>query len=141
MLNFLTPQNASNFAIFIEKESPCSFFRFSFQAILHFHLKNALIFVDIDKGIHKIKCKIAWNEKRIKLCGVSFSMNMANFEDLGGLKVERKPLFLDVCYIVIKRTFRIPISWKPTGVEKFIMYISGSATSLSPLVQQEKSSR
>ena len=86
MLNFLTPQNASNFAIFIEKESPCSFFRFSFQAILHFHLKNALNFVDIDKGIHKIKCKIALNEKRKKLCGLSFSMNMAKFEAFWGSK-------------------------------------------------------
>ena len=37
-LNFLTPQNASEFAIFMEEENPCSFFRFSFRATLSFTL-------------------------------------------------------------------------------------------------------
>ena len=37
-LNFLTPQNASKFAIFMEKENPCSFFRFLFRATLSFTL-------------------------------------------------------------------------------------------------------
>ena len=41
---------------------------------------NALVYVDIDRGIHKGKLKVALNEKRKKLRGFSFSINMANFE-------------------------------------------------------------
>ena len=59
---------------------PCSFFRFSFRATLNFPLMNALVYVDIDQGIHKGKMKVALNEKRKKLHGFSFSINIANFE-------------------------------------------------------------
>ena len=41
---------------------------------------NALVYVDIDRGIHKGKLKVARNEKRKKLSGFSFSINIANFE-------------------------------------------------------------
>ena len=41
---------------------------------------NALVYVDIDRGIHKVKLKNALIEKRKKLCGFSFSINVANFE-------------------------------------------------------------
>ena len=41
---------------------------------------NALVYVDIDQGIHKGKMKVALNEKRKKLRGFSFSINIANFE-------------------------------------------------------------
>ena len=41
---------------------------------------NALVYVDIDQGIYKGKMKVALNEKRKKLRGFSFSINMANFE-------------------------------------------------------------
>ena len=37
-INFFVQQNASKFAIFIEKENPRSFFRFSFRAFLSFTL-------------------------------------------------------------------------------------------------------
>ena len=37
-INFFVWQNASKFAIFIEKENPSSFFRFSFRAFLSFPL-------------------------------------------------------------------------------------------------------
>ena len=40
---------------------------------------NALVYVDIDWGIHKKKLKVAQNEKQKKLRGFSFSINMANF--------------------------------------------------------------
>jgi len=40
---------------------------------------NALVYVDIDWGIHKVKLKNALNEKQKKLHEFSFSMNMANF--------------------------------------------------------------
>ena len=39
---------------------------------------NAPVYVDIDQGIHKVKIKVAQNEKRKS--GFSFSMNIANFE-------------------------------------------------------------
>ena len=49
-------QNASKFAIsYIILENPSSFFRFSFRATLYFYLMNALVYVDIDQGIHKVK--------------------------------------------------------------------------------------
>ena len=35
---------------------------------------------DIDQGIYKVKLKVALNEKREKLHGFSFSINMANSE-------------------------------------------------------------
>ena len=34
----------------------------------------------LDPALHKVKLKNAPNEKRKKLCGFSFSINMANFE-------------------------------------------------------------
>ena len=55
---------------------------------------NALVYVNIDRGIHKVKVKNALNEKRKKLHGFSFSINMANFEAFGRTKkVDLKPLF------------------------------------------------
>ena len=41
---------------------------------------NALVYVDIDRGIHMVKLKNALIEKRKKLHGFSFSINVANFE-------------------------------------------------------------
>ena len=41
---------------------------------------NAPVYVDIDQGIHKVKLKVALNEKRKKLHGFSFSMSIANYE-------------------------------------------------------------
>ena len=66
--------------MFMEKENPSSFFRFSLRGTLSFTLMNALFYVDIDQGIYKGEIKVALNEKRKKLCGFSFSINIANFE-------------------------------------------------------------
>ena len=41
---------------------------------------SSLFNLDIDQGIHKVKFKVAGNEKRKKLHEFSFSLNMANFE-------------------------------------------------------------
>ena len=41
---------------------------------------NALVYVDIDQGIHKENMKVALNEKQKKLHGFSLSINIANFE-------------------------------------------------------------
>ena len=47
MLDEMTKRNTSEFAIFLEYENPCSFFRFSFRATLFFPLMNALVYVDL----------------------------------------------------------------------------------------------
>ena len=58
-------------------------------------LMNALVYVVIDQGIHKGKMKVALNEKRKKLRGFSFSINIANFEAfLSVFKLTKNPLFL-----------------------------------------------
>ena len=44
------------------------------------YLMNALVYVNIDQGIYNGKMKVAQNEKRKKLCGFSFSINIPNFE-------------------------------------------------------------
>ena len=44
-----------------------------------------MLSVDIDQDIYKVKLKVAWNEKRKKLCGF--------WSILPEQKVERKPLF------------------------------------------------
>ena len=69
---------------------------------------NALVYVDIDQGIHKGKMKVALNEKRKKLRGFSFSINIANFKAfLSVFKLTKNPLFLksfmDLNMIKIKR--------------------------------------
>ena len=51
--------------------------------LLTISLKNEMMTKhssDIDQGIHKGKMKVALNEKRKKLRGFSFSINIANFE-------------------------------------------------------------
>ena len=59
-----------------------------------FHLEQ-LSFVNIDQGIHKGKMKVALNEKRKKLHGFSFSINIANSEAfLSVFKLTKNPLFL-----------------------------------------------
>ena len=40
----------------------------------------AQLFDDIDQGIYKVKLKVALTEKRNKLHGFSFSINITNFE-------------------------------------------------------------
>ena len=62
---------------------------------------NALVYVDIDQSIHKGKMKVALNEKRKKLRGFSFSINMANFEAfLLVFKLTKNPLFLKSEYVI-----------------------------------------
>ena len=40
---------------------------------------NALVHVDIDQGIHEVKCNVAWNEKWKKLHGFSYTWNIEIF--------------------------------------------------------------
>ena len=56
---------------------------------------NALVYVNIDQGIYKGKMKVALNEKRKKLRGFSFPINIAKFEAfLLVFKLTKNPLFL-----------------------------------------------
>ena len=71
---------------------------------------NALVYVDIDQGIHKGKMKVAQNEKRKKLLGFSFYINIGNFEAfLRNLNLSTKHLFWRCVYFIdfktIKRQF------------------------------------
>ena len=60
-LNLMPQRNALKFAILLEYENPHNYF--SFCASLFFPLMNALVYIDIDQGIHKVKYKVARNEK------------------------------------------------------------------------------
>ena len=53
--NKIFQRNASKFAIFYVLENTNRFFRFSFHETLYFYLMNALVYVDIDQDIHKVK--------------------------------------------------------------------------------------
>ena len=73
VLNFLFQWNSS---------------KFNFE----FYLKNVLVCVDI--GIHKIKLKVAWNEKRKKTAWVFLYIQYGKFWSVSPeQKIERKPLF------------------------------------------------
>ena len=50
-----------------------SFFPFFISSNFEYHLVNAVVYVDIDQGIHKVKLKNALNEKRKKLHGFSYT--------------------------------------------------------------------
>ena len=79
LVNLKTERNASKFAIFMEKENPCSFFRFSFRATFIFPLWMLC---------HE--CYL-WN----KLRGFSFSIHIANFEAfLSVFKLTKNLFFL-----------------------------------------------
>ena len=41
--------------LYTYKKTQSCFFRFSFRATLCFYLMNALVYVDIEQGIHKVK--------------------------------------------------------------------------------------
>ena len=71
---------------------------------------NALVYVDIDQGIHKGKMKVALNEKRKKLHGFSFSINIANFKAfLSVFKLTKNLFFSEECQgvvIFIKKVYK-----------------------------------
>ena len=69
---------------------------------------NALVYVDIDQGIHKGKMEVAQNEKRKKLLGFSFYINIGNFEAfLWNLNLSTNRLFWRCVYWQLVFTFSI----------------------------------
>ena len=73
-LNFLTQRNASKFAMFMEKENPSSFFHFCIDCKISSSMSTQT------RAFIRVKLKVALNEKRKKLLGFSFCINIANFE-------------------------------------------------------------
>ena len=73
---------------------------FSFRAALFFSLMNALVYVNIEQGIHyREKDKVAPNEKRKNQCGFLYSKSMANFEAfLWNIKLSANLLFMKSGY-------------------------------------------
>ena len=63
----------------------------------------AVFFVDIDQGIYKVKLKVALNEKRKKLHGFSFSINMANSEAFWEVKKMSANLSFLKCEHILSR--------------------------------------
>ena len=83
LVNLKTKRNASKFAMFMEKENPCSFFHFSFRVTFIFPLWMPW------------SMKVALNEKQKKPHGYPFSINIANFEAiLLVFKLTKNLLFL-----------------------------------------------
>ena len=67
---------------------------------------NALVYDNIDQGIYKVKLKVARNEKRKKLHGFYFSINMANFEGFWrNKKLISNLFFLKSVYISYYNTY------------------------------------
>ena len=87
------------------KRKPMQFFSFFIQSNFEFYLINALVYVDIDQGIHKVKLKVALNEKRKKLHGLSFSINMTNFEAFWGVKKMSANFSFLKCEVPFNGTF------------------------------------
>ena len=81
---------------------------------------NALVYVNIDQGIHKVKLKVARNEKRKKLRVFSFSINIANFEAFRWTKKLISNLFFlksDLYYDYVKKSTNMKKYWVKTNWE------------------------
>ena len=60
---------------------------------------NALVYVDIDQGIHKVKLKVVQNEKGKKTTWIVFLHKHSKLWKVSiGKKVERKTLFSEEWY-------------------------------------------
>ena len=82
---------------------------------------NAPVYVDIDQGIHKGKLKVARNEKRKKLHGFSFSINIANFEAFRWTKKLISNLFF------LKSDYSLPIL-KDNDIALSLLFFSNANT-------------
>ena len=65
-------ETLQNFLHLHKKKNSRSFFRFSFWANFIFPFMNALVYVDIDQGIHKGKMNVAPNETKKNYLGFLF---------------------------------------------------------------------
>ena len=73
------PRDTSKFARYVYVKRKSMVFYILFQATLSFTFINAVVYVDIDQGIHKVKMWNCLKWKR-KTTWVFFSIDMVNFE-------------------------------------------------------------
>ena len=95
-LKFKFWRNASKFPIFIEKENPSSFFRFSFRATFIFPFMNTLVYANIDQDIHMVKLKLLELKNEKNTC-VFFLYKYSKFWSISlKFKLEHKLFILEV---------------------------------------------
>ena len=71
---------------------------------------NALVYVVIDQGIHKVKMKVAQNEKRKKTTWVFFLHKYRKFLSIfSEFKLELKLFNLEVCGVCLFMTISLVI--------------------------------
>jgi len=103
------------------------FFLFPFWATLSFILMNALVYVDIDQGIHKGKTQSCskWKTKKLPTC-VFFLNKQRKFWSISwGQKVGHKPLFSEEWDWLQDKTINRHLVWyeKPTTIHYFTFEI------------------
>ena len=101
---FFSGETLQNLLYFWKKKTHVVF-SFFIVSNFKFYLMNALVYINIDRGIHKVKLKVAHNEKRKKLHGFSFSINVANFEAFWRTKKLISNLFFLKCAKPTHNTF------------------------------------
>ena len=91
----LNSKEMLHFLYLYKKKTEVVFFVFHFKQLSFLTYE---CYVNIDQGIHKGKMKVAQNEKRKKLLGFSFYINIGNFEAfLWNLNLSAKHLFWRCC--------------------------------------------
>ena len=94
---FLSRKMLQNFLYLHKKKNSSSFFRFSFWATFIFPFMNALVYVDIDQGIHKGKNESCSKWKTKKITWVFFLYKYRKFWSISlEFNLERKLFILDV---------------------------------------------
>ena len=97
-------------------------FLFFISSNFHFYRMNALVYVDIDQGIHKGKMKVAQNEKRKKLLGFSFYTNIGNFEAfLWNLNLSKNRLFWR-CELMLRSEWEQYFALVPHNKSQLFVY-------------------
>ena len=97
---FWPRETLQNLLCLCKKKTQVVFFRFSFQATLSFTLMNALVYVDIDQGIHKGKTQSCSKWKTKKTTWVFFLYKYRKFWSISSeFKLEHKKFILEVCHL------------------------------------------
>ena len=92
--NLNSKEMLQNFLYLYKKKIQVVFFSFFILSNFHFYLINALVYVNIDQGIHNGKNEICSKWKAKKLIGFSFYINIKNFEAFfQNLNLSTKHLF------------------------------------------------
>ena len=91
--------------IWLYKKKTLVIFCFLFQVTLSLYLMNALVYVNIDQDIHKVKTQ-SYSKWKTKTTWVFFLHKHSKFWSVSlGQKVESKPLFSEEWYLGKNYTF------------------------------------